>query len=107
MIQTQRPDLAGHLFPFSDIQNLSISIKETEILKSSEDVDVMELPVNNYLKTPMEIEMEFQYGINPRKIGLHERKGNMSQGTSIMNTDGYLNIHDLDQLVSGFMEENY
>ena len=105
MIQTQRPDIAGHLFPFSDIQNLSISIKEIEVLKSSEDV--MELPVNNYLKTPMEIEMEFQYGINPRKIGLHERKGHFNHGTSITNTDGYLNIHDLDQIISGFMEENY
>jgi len=105
MIQTQKLDLAGHLFPFSDIQNLSISIKETEVVNNGEDV--MELPVNNYLKTPREIEMEFQYGINPRKIGLHERRGNLNQGSSIMNTDGYLNIHDLDQIISGFMEENY
>ena len=105
MIQTQKPDIAEHLFPFSDIQHLSISVKETEVLDSSEDV--MELPVNNYLKTPMEIQMEFQYGIHPRKIGLHEKKSSLNQRTSIINTDGYLDIHNLDKLVSGFMEENY
>ena len=105
MIQTQKPDIAAHLFPFSDIQNLSISVKETEILMNSEDM--MELPVNNYLKTPREIEMEFQFGIHPRKIGLHERKSNAGHGTPIINTDGYLDIHDLDRLISGFMEENY
>ena len=65
----------------------------------------MELPVNNYLKTPDEIELEFRYGINPRRLNL--RKDNLSNVTSTMQKDGYLNIHNLDEALSGFMEENY
>ncbi len=65
----------------------------------------MELPVNNYLKTPDEIELEFQYGINPRKLSL--RKDNLHDVASIIKTGGYLNIHNLDEALSGFMEENY
>jgi hypothetical protein len=105
MIQTRISEIAETLFPFSDIQNLSITIKEESFGKTNDDR--MELPVNNYLKTPREIELEFQYGINPRKIGLHEKRNGMNPESSIINTDGYLNIHNLDETLSGFMEENY
>jgi hypothetical protein len=68
----------------------------------------MQLPVNNYLKTPQEIQMEFQYGINPRKIGAYDRKsGFNTKGSLVITTDGYVNIQSLDETLSGFMEENY
>lgn len=73
-------------------------------LESTGDV-LMELPVNNYLKTPDEIEWEFRYGTNPRRLNV--RKDNLHNLSSIMTTDGYLNIHNLDEALSGFMEENY
>jgi|GraSoiStandDraft_1057264.scaffolds.fasta_scaffold15070_3 hypothetical protein len=93
-------DIAGSAFPFADTEMLAITVKE-EMLRQISEINngrAMELPVNNYLKTHKEIELEFQYGIDPRKNGL------LSSNTT---TDGYLNIHDLDNALSGFMEENY
>lgn len=106
MTQTQIADIAGHLFPFTSPENLSITIKEESFFGENETV--MELPVNNYLKTPQEIQMEFQYGINPRKNGGYDRKSIANrQGSMTITTDGYVNIQNLDETLSGFMEENY
>lgn len=54
------------------------------------------LPVNNYLKTPEEIETEFLCLLHNRKKG----------GTTIL-VDGYTDIHDINGTLTGFMEENY
>ena len=106
MTQTQNIDVSEKVFPFSSIENLSVILKEDITTRSKKNNEVrMELPVNNYLKTPEEIEMEFKYGINPRKLNL--RKESLARVTSITTTDGYLNIHNLDEALSGFMEENY
>jgi hypothetical protein len=93
-------DTAGSAFAFADTEMLAIAVKE-EMLRQISEINngaAMELPVNNYLKTQKEIELEFQFGIDPRKNGLL---------SSNITTDGYLNIHDLDNSLSGFMEENY
>ena len=106
MIQTQKKDVTRDLLPFSNIETLSVFLKgENRVKVAGDSEGVMELPVNNYLKTPDEIEIEFRYGINPRKLNL--RKDNLNGITSIIKTDGYLNIHNLDEALSGFMEENY
>ena len=107
MIQTHDKEVAQNVFPFSGIENLSVILKEETTLRITKNKEegVMELPVNNYLKTPDEIELEFRYGINPRKVNL--RKDNLNEIASIIKTDGYLNIHNLDEALSGFMEENY
>ncbi|SRR5258705_11080643 len=110
MIHTQQKDLAQNPFPFSGIEEVSVilrqeTFRQETLMGPTGNEGLMELPVNNYLKTPDEIEMEFRYGINPRRLNL--RKDNLSDVTSIMRTDGYLNIHNLDEALSGFMEENY
>ena len=106
MTQTHVIEVSENVFPFSSIENLSTILREEKPARiEKKNEGVMELPVNNYLKTPDEIEMEFRYGINPRKLNL--RKENLKSLTSITTTDGYLNIHDLDKALSGFMEENY
>jgi len=106
MTLTQDKDLAQNLFPFSGIEDVPLKLNEENIFKITQNKEeVMELPVNNYLKTPDEIELEFRYGINPRSVNL--RKGNLNDLASIIKTDGYLNIHNLEEALSGFMEENY
>ena len=105
MTQSQQIIAAQNLFPFSNIENLTDLLTQEKPRVSNSNEGVMPLPVNNYLKTPDEIEMEFRYGINPRKLNL--RKDNLHDVASIMKTDGYLNIHNLDEALSGFMEENY
>ena len=105
MTQSHQIIAAQNLFPFSNIENLTDLLTQEKPRVSNSNEGVMPLPVNNYLKTPDEIEMEFRYGINPRKLNL--RKDNLHDVASIMKTDGYLNIHNLDEALSGFMEENY
>ena len=68
----------------------------------------MEQPVNNYLKTPEEMEAEFCFVINSRKAAFYEMNERYdATGRSNKTTDGYMNIHNLDEALSGFMEENY
>lgn len=105
MTQTEIKDVTQSPFPFSSIERLSVIIKEQTGIAITRNNERMELPVNNYLKTPEEIEMEFKYGINLRKLNL--RKENLNDLLSNNSMDGYLNIHNLDEALSGFMEENY
>ena len=105
MIQTDEKIVTQNLFPFAEDQVPFRVIEERPAREARNNEGRMELPVNNYLKTPDEIELEFRYGINPRRLNL--RKDNLHDVASIMKTDGYLNIHNLDEALSGFMEENY
>ena len=75
MTQSQQIIAAQNLFPFSNIENLTDLLTQEKPRVSNSNEGVMPLPVNNYLKTPDEIEMEFRYGINPRKLNL--RKDNI------------------------------
>ena len=106
MTQTQQKNVAQNLFPFSGADNISTLLtEETSVKLERISEGLMELPVNNYLKTPEEIELEFRYGVKPGKLNL--RRDNLHDVASIIKTDGYLNIHNLDEALSGFMEENY
>ena len=107
MTQTQETNIIKDLFPYVlEEETLPTRLGGQRPVRTSRGEErVMELPVNNYLKTPDEIELEFRYGINPAKVNL--RKDNLYDVVSIMKTDGYLNIHNLDEALSGFMEENY
>jgi hypothetical protein len=98
------PDIAATLFPFVSLEDIAT---KKENVSTKNTGEMMELPVNNYLKTHEEIIMDFQYGIN-RKTGLQGKRNSSGiPGTQNTTTDGYLNIHDLDKALSGFMEENY
>jgi hypothetical protein len=102
MIQTKQKEVSRELV----VEHLSVVLGEEKFLNIVKDNEgVMELPVNNYLKTPGEIELEFKYGISPRKG--HLRRDSLDDVVTITKTDGYLNIHNLDEALSGFMEENY
>ena len=105
MIQTKEKNLTQTLFPFSEVHAPFRGIEEKPLREAQNSEGLMELPVNNYLKTQDEIELEFRYGIHPGKFNL--RRDNLRDVASIMKTDGYLNIHNLDEALSGFMEENY
>ena len=96
--------VAHNLYPFAGSVPARLA-EERQLRYSGKREELMELPVNNYLKTPDEIELEFRYGINPGKANV--RRDNLHDVPSIMKTDGYLNIHNLDEALSGFMEENY
>jgi hypothetical protein len=68
----------------------------------------MQLPVNNYLKAPEEIETEFHYVLNSRKSASPEKNDSLeNDAVSIIETGGYMSIHNLEVTLSGFMEENY
>jgi hypothetical protein len=112
MTQTQNPDLVKDLFSFPGIENLSAGIIEDNLFRISKKGNdtpvVMELPVNNYLKTPEEIEMEFLRLTHSRKVAFHERQDSLDNtDTSTSQSNAYMNIHNLEVTLSGFMEENY
>jgi len=83
----------------------SLSMAETtEFLFKIEKQNLgpfMSRPVNNYLKTPAEIEAECLLA----SWGGHSAP---EPGTrSILTQDGYRDIHNPDEILSGDMEENY
>ena len=112
MTETQNLDAVKNLFSFSAIEDLSVTLAEDNLFRitkrSNEPSPSMQLPVNNYLKTPEEIEAEFHYMINSRKAVSGERKESQdNDGRSTSETEGYMSIHNLEVTLSGFMEENY
>lgn len=111
MNQTDTINPMENLFSFSGIENFSVIITGETLFKRNgrnERMPTMEQPVNNYLKTPEEIEAEFCFVINTRKTDFDESDdSNDTYGRLTKKTDGYMNIHNLDEKLSGFMEENY
>ena len=76
--------------------------------KDSSLKSVMELPVNNFLKTFKEIEAEFHYVFSSIKTAITEIPDNLDSFGRMMKkteTSFYLNTHGLE--ISGQMEENY
>jgi hypothetical protein len=112
MTETKNLKPVMNLLSISGMENMSVSGTEDKFFPvtktSTETPQAMELPVNNYLKTPEEIEREFQSGLSSRKAAFQKRKETLnSYGTSANKTGGYIAIHNLDDALSGFMEENY
>lgn len=70
----------------------------------------MQEPVNNYLKTPEEIEQDFSIETCTPYNLFKEKTAEEIYLLTIQhseNKDGYLNIPDSVNINSGFMEENY
>ena len=64
--------------------------------------------VNDYLKSPEEMEAEFCFVINTRRAKYQDRESMLDlAGKLNLKTDGYMNTSTLDETFSGFMEENY
>jgi hypothetical protein len=111
MNQNKNPNHLENQFSFSLTESISISVSEENLFRFGEENGIratMEQPVNNYLKSPEEIEAEFCFVINSRKAAYQEADDSLdTYGRLKMKTDGYMNIHNLDETLSGFMEENY
>jgi hypothetical protein len=112
MTETHNLKPVLNLLSFPGIENISVAISADNFFgtakKNTATQENMELPVNNYLKTPDEIEREFQSGLNSRKAVFQKRKDSLNNsGAAISKTAGFLSIHNLDEALSGFMEENY
>jgi len=87
---------------FSINENLSISNGHVFNIERKED------RVNDYLKSPEEMEAEFCFVINTRRAKYQDRENMMDlAGKLNLKTDGYMNTSTLDETFSGFMEENY
>lgn len=99
------------LFPFSNIEHISVSMENAVFRikkKNNEPAPAMELAVNNYLKTPEEIEREFHQATHVRIPDTQKGKDNSDHSlVSINKTDEFMIMHNADEILSGFMEENY
>ena len=87
-----------------------ITTKTVEtVTKKNPIMSIMELPINNFVKTLKEIEVEFCFLVSSFKNALTEIPEALdSYGRMLKKLDGNINIHSLDTaLSSGSMEENY
>lgn len=90
-------------FSFAEIEPFAVSAtqdKNIRLEKNSVDA------INNYLKTPEEIDTELCLEMNNRKTAFAEHKDLMdSYGRIFKNRSD--NAYSSDNNPSGFMEENY
>lgn len=97
-------------FSFSGTGNFSMVVEEKifDVEGNSNDLlPAIDQSINNYLKTPEEMEADFCFVINSRRA-FHEKDDSFdTYGRQIKRTDGYMNIQGLDEILSGSMEENY
>jgi hypothetical protein len=86
---------------------LTLSVSDESLFRFTETPGATVMEINNYLKTPEEIEAEFCFVINTRKDPYCETDDSFdTYGRIRKKTDGYINMPNLEAL-SGFMEENY
>jgi hypothetical protein len=99
------------LFPFSRIENKSAVTEETvyrNTKNSNEAALPMEMPVNNYLKTPAEIEREFHQATDVSIGNIQKIKSNSDNSVPpFIGNQTFIIMHNADEILSGFMEENY
>lgn len=94
-------------FSFSDLKDSVVSFVNTQLDRLEKKVGKNVLnPINNYLKTPEEIEADLSHQVNFQRVALVVEV-NGSSTNLIEHKDGYINIHDPEFLNKGFMEENY
>jgi hypothetical protein len=97
-------------FSFSELRKKVARLREKKIFgfeKTSTNLS-LEQTINNYLKTPAEMDAEFSLEMNTGKLMVQEH-------TDFPDTHGRLveykadtnNTYNPDNTPSGFMEENY
>ena len=98
---------AEKAFSFSDLKDSVVSFVSTQLNRLDKAMDKQVLqPINNYLKTPEEIEADFSQQLNFQGMVVAVEK-NSSYTKLVEYKDGYINIHDPELINQGFMEENY
>lgn len=94
-------------FSFSVLKETVVSFVSNQLTRLDKAVEKQVLkPINNYLKTPEEIDADFSQHVNFQGMVVAVEK--TSSYTKLVEyKDGYINIHDPELIIQGFMEENY
>ena len=97
-------------FSFSELNKNVAGISEKKIFRFEKNQANRPFvkPINNYLKTPEEMDAEFSLEMNANKSILKEHIDIFdTYGRIIKNTDILIYSYSTDDTHSGFMEENY
>ena len=94
-------------FSLCDLKDSVVSFVNTQLNRIERQVEKKVInPINNYLKTPEEIDADLSHQVNFQKMILSVEIDS-SYAHLKEYKDGYNNIHDLGLINQGFMEENY
>jgi hypothetical protein len=94
-------------FSLSGLKDSVVGFVHTQLNRLERKVEKNVLnPVNNYLKTPEEIEADLSLQVNFQGVVLAVEMEQYFIRTTA-HKDGYINIHDPEVMNQGFMEENY
>lgn len=96
-------------FSFSELkQNVAIFEKTIFGVEKNHANLALVQPINNYLKTPEEMDAEFSLEMNINKSILKEHRDIFdTYGRVIKNKDKNIYAYSPDDTRSGYMEENY
>ncbi|MCG2617185.1 hypothetical protein LZZ85_23015 [Terrimonas sp. NA20] len=94
-------------FSLSGLTSSVTSFVHTQLDRFEKSVERRVLnPINNYLKTPDEIDADLTQQVNFQQVVVSVEVDG-SYGKLKAYKDGYNNIHDLGLINQEFMEENY
>lgn len=94
-------------FSFSGLKDTVVGFVHTQLNRLEKNVEKRVLnPINNFLKTPEEMDADFSHHVNFHGMIAAVEKS-FSHTKLVEYKDGYINIHDPDLISQGFMEENY
>jgi hypothetical protein len=94
-------------FSLRDLKDSVTNFVQTQLDRLERKVEQRVLnPINNYLKTPEEIDADLTHQVNFQRVTVSvEIDGSYAKLKEYK--DGYNNIHDLGLINQEFMEENY
>ena len=97
-------------FSFSELRKKVARLREKKIFgfeKTSTNLS-LEQTINNYLKTPAEMDAEFSLEMNTGKLMVQEHTGfSDTYGKLVEYKADTNNTYNPDSTPSGYMEENY
>lgn len=100
--------IAETTFSFSELKKNVTGVIEKQIFRLEKNRTDLVKTINNYLKTPEEMDAEFFLEMNTNKLMIKEYAGIFDTYARIIkNKDGNTNTYGPDDTPSGFMEENY
>jgi hypothetical protein len=100
--------IAETTFSFSELKKNVTGVIENKTFRFERTRTDSVKTINNYLKTPEEMDAEFCLEMNMNKLMMKEYAGIFdTYGRIIKNKDGNTNTYSPDDTPSGFMEENY
>jgi hypothetical protein len=100
----------GPTFSFSELRKKVVNTSEKKIFgfeKTRANLS-LEQTINDYLKSPAEMDAEFSMAMNTGKLMMQEHTDIFdTYGRLVEFRDGKNNTYSSDGTHSGFMEENY